>query len=138
MKKQEIWGASMGMFQSCSLLIYSKQETWIHEWKLEDNNKARDTIPFYQVMESINNPSSFIQEHPRGNPKARDKYFFQRLYDHILLLSSILALFTMKTFGIYRLKWGQPHGSTCSPIGLIKISKLVLEALQSPRHKNIS
>ena len=69
-KKQKIWGASKGISQICSLLIYSKQETCIHEWKLEDNNKARDTIPFYQVMESINNPSSFIQEHPRVNPKA--------------------------------------------------------------------
>ena len=70
MKIQEIWGASMGISQIYSLLIYSKQETCIHEWKLEDNNKARDTIPFYQVMESNNNPSSFIQEHPRVNPKA--------------------------------------------------------------------
>ena len=58
MKKQEIWGASMGMSQICSLLIYSKQETCIHEWKLEDNNKSRDTIPFYQIMESNNNPLS--------------------------------------------------------------------------------
>ena len=30
-KKQEIWGASKGMSQICSLLIYSKQETCIHE-----------------------------------------------------------------------------------------------------------
>ena len=70
MKKQETWGASKGRSQIFSLLIYSKQETCIHEWKLEDNNIERDTIPFYQVMESINNLSSFIQEHPRGSPKS--------------------------------------------------------------------
>ena len=34
MKKQEIWGASKGISQFFSLLIYSKKETCIHEWKL--------------------------------------------------------------------------------------------------------
>ena len=114
-------------------LIASKNmELWMKNRK---QNRERDTIPSYQVMESNNNPLSAskstqetleIHETSVSSKACINIYYFY---------SSSLALFTMKAFGIYRPTWGKPLSSTCNPIGLFKISYFILEALQSPRHK---
>ena len=65
MKKQEIWGAPKSMSQICSLLIYRKQETCIHEWKLEDKTK-KETL--YHSTKSWN-PTTILFHHPRTSKR---------------------------------------------------------------------
>ena len=103
--------------------------------KTRKQNKERDTIPFYQVMESNNNPlssSKNIQETIQKHETSISSKAYMTIY---CFYSSSSALFTMKAFGIYRPKWGKPLSSTCNLIGLSKISYFVLEALQSSRYK---
>ena len=114
-------------------LIASKNmDLWM---KTKKQKRERDTIPFYQVMESNNNPlssSKNIQETIQKHETSISSKDYMTIY---YFYSSSLALFTMKAFGIYRPKWGKPLISTCNLIGLSKISDFVLEDLKSPRHK---
>ena len=114
-------------------LIASKNmELWM---KTKKKNRERDTIPFYQVMESNNNPlssSKNIQETIQKHKTSISCKDYMTIY---FFYSSSSSLFTMKSFGINRPKWGKPLGSIFNLIGLSKISYFVLEALQSPRHK---
>ena len=114
------------------LIASNNMELWM---KTRKQNRERDTIPFYQVMESNNNPlssSKNIQETIQKHETSISSKDYMTIY---FFYSSRSALFTMKAFGIYRPMWGKPLSSTCNLIGLSKISDFVLEALQSPRHK---
>ena len=138
MKKQEIWGASMGISQIYSLLIYSKQEnlSWMKTRRQQQSKRHYTILPSHRIHQQ----SFFI--HPRiskSQSKSITQVFPSNLIWPIYCFSSqVQPCLQMKACGINRLKWGKPHVSTSSPIGLLKISKPVLEALQSPRHKNIS
>ena len=114
-------------------LIASKNmDFWM---KTRKQNKERDTIPFYHVMESNNNPlssSKNIQETIQKHETSISSKDYMTIY---CFYSSSSAFFSMKYFGIYRPRWGKPLSSTCNLIGLSKISYFVLEALQSRRHK---
>ena len=103
--------------------------------KTRKKNRDRDTIPFYQVMESNNNPlssSKNIQETIQKHETSISSKAYMTIY---CFYSWSSAFFTMKAFGIYRPKWGKPLSSTCNLIHLSKISYFVLEALQNQRHK---
>ena len=108
-------------------LIASKNmELWM---KTNKQNRERETIPFYQVMDSNNNPlssSKNIQETIQKHETSISSKSYMTIY---CFYSSISTLFTMKSFGIYRPKWGKPLSSTCNLIGISKISDFVLEAL---------
>ena len=110
-----------------------KHGSWMKTRRQQQSKRHYTILPSHGIHQQ-----SFII-HPRTSKrqsKSITQVFSSKAHMTIYCFSSqVQPCFTMKAFGIYRLKWGKPHGSTCYPIGLIKISKLVLEALQSPRHK---
>ena len=86
------------------------------------------------------NPSTILYHSSKASKRQSKNHntsmFFKAHMTNILiLLSNSASCFTMNPWGINRLEEGKPHGATSYPIGQVKISKLVLEALQSPRHK---
>ena len=99
--------------------------------KTRKQNRERDTIPFYQVMESNNNPLSSSKNIEETIQKHETSIYSKAYMTIYCFYSSSSALFMMKSFQIYRPKWGKPLGSTCNLIGLSKISKLSLRLCKS-------
>ena len=113
-----------------------KHVSWMKTRRQQQSKKHYTILPCHGIHQQsfIIYPRTFKRQ-----SKSIAQVFSPKLIWPIYWFSSqIQPCLQMRACGINRLKWGKPHGSTSSPIGLIKISKLVLEALQSPSHKNIS
>ena len=94
----------MGMSQIFSLLIYSKQETCIHEWKLEDKTE-KETL--YHSTKSWN-PSTILLHSSKNIQEEIQKHktsISSKAYMTIYCFShQVQPCFTMKAFGINRPK----------------------------------
>ena len=110
-----------------------KHVSWMKTRRQKQSKKHYTILPSHGIHQQ-----SFII-HPRTSKRQSKRItqvFSSKAHMTIYFFSSQVQPFLqMRACGINTLKWGKPHGSTCILIGLIKISKLVLEALQSPRHK---
>ena len=86
------------------------------------------------------NPSTILHHSSKASKRQSKNhntsvFFKAHMTNVLILLSSSASLVYNEIHGINMLEEGKPHGATSYPIGQVKISKFVLEALQSPRHK---
>ena len=75
---QETWGASMGMSQNQSLLIYGskKNEIWVKTRRQNNIKKHYTILPCQGIhQQAFNIP----QKHPRGNPNIITQVYSSKL-----------------------------------------------------------